>query len=191
MAVIVEAYHIQFRDSFLHREKMFPYKIALLLIVAVSFLYMNIYVYMILALIGIIHFLLIREYRIILYSLLVYIPPALLIVLIDYLAGTLSYKIIATLIFGYTSFIYILLFYATTPIQQLYKYFGRNVFTLSLLMLHNIVAELYEVIESKRTRGWEPGFNIYNHFLLVFEAIRITIIRIEEITVALRSRGVD
>ncbi|ADI31541.1 hypothetical protein [Staphylothermus hellenicus] len=191
MAVIVEAYHIQFKDSFLHREKMFPYKIALLIIVALSFLYINIYVYILLALIGIIHFLLIREYRIILYSLLIYIPPALLIVLVDYLAGTLSYRIVATLFFGYTSFIYILLFYATTPIQQLYKYLGRNVFTLSLLMLHNTVSELYEVIKSKKARGWEPGFNIYNHFLLVFEAIRITIMRIEEITTALRSRGID
>lgn len=191
MAVIVEAYHIQFKDTFLHKEKMFFYKIALLIIAALSFIAMNIRVYIFLSIIGVLHFILIREYRIVLYSLIVYMPPTLFIILIDYLAGTLSYRILATLLFGYTSLIYILLFYATTPIQQLYKYFGRNVLTLSLLMLHNIVSELYSTIEAKKTRGWDLGLNIFNHFLIVFEAIRITVIRIDEITTALKSRGVD
>lgn len=191
MAVIVEAYHIQFKDSFLHRENMFFYKVALLIIVALSFISMNIYLYMLLSLIGVLHFFLIKELRIVLYSLIIYLPPTLFVIIVDYLAGTLSYRVLVALAFGYASFIHILLFYATTPIQQLYRYFGRNVLTLSLLMLHNIVSEFYDIIEAKRARGWDLGFNIFNHFVLVFEAVRVMIIRIEEITTALRSRGVD
>ncbi len=191
MAVVVEAYHIQFKNTILHSEKCFPYKALLLVSLAVSFILLNIYVFTAYSLIAIVLFLLIGEYRIIIYSFEIYIPPALLIIVVDYFTGTLSYFVVATLMFGYASFINILLVYATTPTKQLYKFLGRNTLTLSLLILHNIVSELYEVLESKRSRGWELGFNIYRHFQFMYDAIRIMIERIEGLTIALKSRGLE
>jgi hypothetical protein len=191
VAVVVEAYRIQFKNTFLHSEKSFPYKALLLISLAISFIFLNIYVFITYSLIAMMLFLLIREYRIIIYSFEIYIPPALLIIAVDYLTGTLTYFVIATLMFGYASFINILLVYATTPTKQLYKFLGRNTLTLSLLMLHNIVSELYEVLESKRSRGWELGFNIFRHFQFVYDAIRIMIERMEGLTIALKSRGLE
>jgi hypothetical protein len=191
VAVVVEAYRIQFKNTLLHSEKSFPYKLLLLVSLAISFITLNTYVFIAYSLVAIILFLLIREYRIIIYSLEIYVPPALLIIVIDYFTGTLTYFVIATLIFGYASFINILLVYATTPIKQLYRFLGRNTLTLSLLMLHNIVSELYEVLESKRSRGWELGFNILRHFQFIFDAIRIMIERMEGLTIALKSRGLE
>ncbi len=191
MAVILEAYRLQHRKTVFHTKKALIFKLVLLIVTALSFISMNNIIYITIILFSISMFALIREFKIIGESLLIYLPPSTLIILVDYLAGTLTPKIISLLLFGYASFLVILLFYATTPIQQIYDVFGRNIITLALLMLHNIVAELNEVIESKRIRGWEPGWNILNHFLIVFEGIRLMVLRINTIVDALRARGVD
>lgn len=191
MAVILEAYKLQHRKTILHTKKALFFKLVLLIVTALSFIFMNNLIYITIIVFSISMFMYIKEFKIIGESLLIYLPPTMLIILIDYLAGTLTPKIISLLLFGYTSFLVILLFYATTPIQQIYDVFGRNIITLALLMLHNIVAELNEVIESKRIRGWEPGWNILNHFLIVFEGIRLMVLRINTIVDALRARGVD
>ena len=191
MAVILEAYKLQHRKTILHSKKALIFKLVLLIVTALSFVFMNNLIYITIIVFSISMFTLIKEFKIIGESLLIYLPPTALIILIDYLAGTLTPKIISLLLFGYASFLVILLFYATTPIQQIYDVFGRNIITLALLMLHNIVAELNEVIESKRIRGWELGWNILNHFLIVFEGIRLMVLRINTIVDALRARGVD
>ena len=191
MAVILEAHKLQHRKTILHSKKALIFKLVLLIVTALSFVFMNNLIYITIIVFSISMFTLIKEFKIIGESLLIYLPPTTLIILIDYLAGTLTPKIISLLLFGYASFLVILLFYATTPIQQIYDVFGRNIITLALLMLHNIVAELNEVIESKRIRGWELGWNILNHFLIVFEGIRLMVLRINTIVDALRARGID
>ncbi len=191
MSIIVEAYKYQHISSWLHKPGLFYYKLFILILVFSSYIWADIGSFSLLILYIVIHYLLLRAYKLLLYSVIVYAPPATLIVLIDYIAGTLNSTVVKLLLFGYTSFISITLFYATTPIQQIYDRLGRNVLTLSLLMLHNIVAELNMIIEAKKVRGWEPGLNPYNHFLIVFEAVKITYMRIEEITTALKTRGVD
>jgi len=191
VAVILEAHKLQHRKTILHSKKALIFKLVLLIVTALSFVFMNNLIYITIIVFSISMFTLIKEFKIIGESLLIYLPPTTLIILIDYLAGTLTPKIISLLLFGYASFLVILLFYATTPIQQIYDVFGRNIITLALLMLHNIVAELNEVIESKRIRGWELGWNILNHFLIVFEGIRLMVLRINTIVDALRARGID
>ncbi len=191
MAVILESYKLRHRKTILHSKKALIFKLVLLIVTALSFIFMNIFIYIIIIAFSISMFMLIKEFKIIGESLLIYLPPATLIILIDYLAGTLTPKIVSLLLFGYASFLVILLFYATTPIQQIYDIFGRNIITLALLMLHNIVAELNEVIESKRIRGWELGWNILNHFFIVFEGIRLIVLRINTMVDALRARGID
>ncbi len=191
MAVIVEAYRNQYRTTWLHNEKLFIPKIVYLVVVASLILYPDPRIILLFAIIGVSLLASIKSFRLIMYSLLVYIPPTAIILLIDYVAGTLTPRVIYTLLYGYTGFINILLVYSTTPIQQIYRYMGRNPLTLSLLMIHNVVAELWEVIESKKTRGWEPGWNPYNHFLIVFEALRIMILRLDAITIAFKARGAE
>lgn len=191
MAVIVEAYRNQHRSTWLHNEKLFIAKILYLVIVASLILYPDPLILLLFALVGVSLLASIKSFQLIIYSLLVYIPPAAIILLIDCIAGTLIPRVVYTLLYGYTSFINILLVYSTTPIQQIYRYMGRNPLTLSLLMIHNVVAELWEVIESKKTRGWEPGWNPFNHFLIVFEALRIVILRLDAITIAFKARGAE
>ncbi len=191
MSLLVEAYRVQHLNTPLHSEKLFYYKIALLLFIASSFAWGGIYIYIVVSIFIGVHYLLGKIAKLIILELYMYIPPTLLIIGIDYLAGTLNIRVIELLLFGYTSFTGMILFYATTPIQQLYDMFGRNPLTMAMLMLHNVVAELYSIVESKKIRGWEPGWNLYRHFIIVFEAIRLLNIRLYEITIALKSRGVE
>ncbi len=191
MGVLVEAYQYQYRYTWFHNPRLFMPKLAYLALVALVFITFNPWIYLAFIISGLILLSLIKAYRLILYTLILYFPPTLLIILVDYLAGTLTPLILTLLIYGYTGFVNIVFFYATTPIQQFYDYLGRNPLTLALLMLHNILAELNEAIQSKKARGWEPGWNLYNHFLIVIDAIRILLIRLDEITTALRARGVD
>jgi len=188
---MLEAYRLQHRKTILHTKKALVLKFLLLIFTALSFIFLNNIIYILIILFSISLFAFMKEFKIIGESLLIYLPPSTIIIVVDYLAGTLTPKIISLLLFGYASFLVILLFYATTSVQQLYDIFGRNIMTLALLMLHNIVAELNEVIESKRIRGWDPGWNILNHFLIVFEGIRLMVLRINTIVDALRARGVD
>ncbi len=191
MAVLVEAYHIQKTRTILHSPRLFTPKIIYLVIVAVVFATWNPWVYTVLAVLGVVFLGVVRAFRLIGYTVMIYLPPTLLILGVDYLTGTLTWQVIDILVYGYTSFINIVFVYATTPIQQFYDNLGRNPLTMALLMLHNIVAELNEAIMSKRARGWEPGWSLYRHFQIVFDALRIMITRIDEITTALRARGID
>jgi hypothetical protein len=191
VAVLVEAYYFQRRRTWLHDDRLFTLKIAYMFILAAAFLTHSMIVYVILSLLGAGLLLTIRAWRIVYYSLIVYLPPTLIIAGIDYIAGTLTWDVVGILVYGYATFINILLLYSTTPIQQIRDHLGRNPLTLSLLMLHNIVGELNNILESKKARGWEPVWSIYRHSILVFDALRLMIERIDDITVALKARGVD
>ncbi|WFO74854.1 cobalt transporter [Desulfurococcaceae archaeon MEX13E-LK6-19] len=186
-----EANRLQYSKTILHNINLFPAKIAYIAFIASTIFYLDIEYYPLLIAINIAMLIFIHAYRVLAGTTISYLFLSSIIILIDYLSGTLTTSVIRVIVYGYTSFTAIALFYTTTPPYHLRHYLGLNALTLAYLIIHDTLNEVAEIMYSLKARGWEPGLNPLKYIGLLYTSLMIMIMRISHIEDSLRARGVD
>ncbi len=189
--VFREANRLQYGRTILHNINLFPAKVVYVVFIASTIFYLNTEYYLILIAINIVLLASIHAYRVLAGTTVSYSFLSLIIVLVDYFSGTLTTSVIRVIVYGYTSFTAIALFYTTTPPYHLRYYLGLNALTLAYLIVHDTLNEVAEIMYSLKARGWEPGLNPLRYIGLLYTSLMIMIMRMSHLEDSLRSRGID
>ncbi|MEM2009786.1 MAG: hypothetical protein QXV51_02965 [Thermosphaera sp.] len=191
MSLLVKIIKHQETSSVIHRDELFSVKTALLVISYSSIIIESFSVFFCIILASAILLLLGKGYKIFLESLAIYFPAALLITGVNYVFATLTMKTFIILIYGYTVFITMIMLISTTPRRQFLRFLEKTHLDVAFFLVLNIVEELNEMLDSKKARGWEPGCNILKYYVILVDAIKLSIIRLASIEDALLARGVE
>lgn len=180
--------NIYCRSSFLNKYRFIYFKICLVILTIVS-RFIHIFLILIMLLINTILLIYIGAKNLLLSILSIWLVLSSLIIAIDYLFSTLTLSVLINLIYGFTTFTSLSLFYLTTPPKHLEKLIGFNVFTITYLFLNYYIEQIIDLINILRARGWSSFINIfkYKYFLRIVVVFLVT--RINECIDALKARG--
>jgi hypothetical protein len=132
-----------------------------------------------------------RAYKVFLHSIVVYGPVALLIYFANLVFNTVSSRTVVILLYGYTVFIGLLMIVSTTPRKQFLRVLEKVRLDVVFFMTHSILEEFNEMLNSKKARGWEPGLNILNYYVVIVDAIKLSVVRLKNVEESLLARGVE
>jgi len=132
-----------------------------------------------------------RACKIFLHSIVVYGPVALLIYFANLVFNTVSPRTVVILLYGYTVFIGILMIVSTTPRKQFLRVLEKVRLDVVFFMTLSILEEFNEMLNSKKARGWEPGLNIMKYYVVIVDAIKLSVIRLKNVEESLLARGVE
>jgi len=132
-----------------------------------------------------------RAYNIFLHSIVVYGPAALLIYFANLVFNTVSSRTVVILLYGYTVFIGLLMIVSTTPRKQFLRVLEKVRLDVVFFMTFSILEEFNEMLNSKKARGWEPGLNILNYYVVIVDAIKLSVVRLKNVEESLLARGVE
>lgn len=129
--------------------------------------------------------------RVLLVTLALWLLLSSTVIAIDVTFSTLTTDVIQNLVYGFTTFTAIALFYVTTPPAQVRRLLGFNALSLSYLLLGHALKLVTDLLDSLRARGWGYGLNPYSYRypLRAFAVMLIT--KTSEYLDALRARGVE
>jgi len=191
VAFIHEALVMQEKDSWLNRDSLLALKLVLLIanlsIIALrnpclTFGFILVYAGLYAS---------IRAWRLLVSTLIMYVPPILVVALLTLFTRGISLYHLNLYLYGYSLILSILLLVSTTRREQLLWLLSKigldTVYSLSV----NIFEELREMVDSKMARGWEPGINPFKYYVVIIDAIKLTMLRVRDIEEAVMARGLD
>lgn len=183
-------FNTQYRPCFLNKYSAIYIKIALLILTIVS-RFIHIFLIITMLTINTILLIYISAGKFLLKILFIWIALSSVIISIDYLFSTLTISVLLNLIYGFTTFTSLSLFYLTTPPRHIERFLGFNIFTLTYLFLNYYVEQIVNLINILRARGWNPVVNIfkYKYFLRIVAVFLVT--RINECMDVLKARGIE
>ncbi|MGB9827444.1 MAG: hypothetical protein ACPLSM_02895 [Thermosphaera sp.] len=132
-----------------------------------------------------------KAYRIFLESIGVYGPAALLIYLVNLAFNTISSRTFDILLYGYTVFIGMVMIVSTTPRKQFLRVLEKIRLDVVFFMTLSILEEFDEMVNSKKARGWDAGLNILKYYVIIVDAIKLSIVRLKNVEESLLARGVE
>ncbi|WP_448579650.1 hypothetical protein [Thermosphaera sp.] len=191
MSLLIKALKHQEVDSFAHREDLFLLKIFLLLLSYISIIINSYTFYLALIISSVLIMLAGRAYKIVFESIGVYAPVAFLIYLINLAFNTVSLRMFAILIYGYTVFVGMLMIVSTTPRKQFLRILEKLRLDVVFFMTLSILEEFNEMLNSKRARGWDAGLNVLKYYVIIVDAIKLSIVRLRNVEDSLLARGVE
>uniref|UniRef100_A0A7C2FH57 Cobalt transport protein n=1 Tax=Thermosphaera aggregans TaxID=54254 RepID=A0A7C2FH57_9CREN len=191
MSLLIKALKHQEVDSFVHREDLFLLKIFLLLLSYISIIINSHTFYLALIISSVLIMLAGRAYKIVFESIGVYAPVAFLIYLINLAFNTVSLRMFAILIYGYTVFVGMLMIVSTTPRKQFLRILEKLRLDVVFFMTLSILEEFNEMLNSKRARGWDAGLNVLKYYVIIVDAIKLSIVRLRNVEDSLLARGVE
>ena len=189
--VFMEANRLQYNRTILHNPKLLLFKVIYVAFVLSTIFYLDLAYYIPIIVANIAVLLALRAYRVVATTLVYYMVLSGIIVGIDYLTGTFSLRVLKLMVYGYTTFTAIALFYVTTPPHHLRRYLGLNSLTLAYLIIHYTLNEVIEITSSLKARGWEPKLNPLKYIGLLYNSLMLMVTRITYIEDSLKARGVD
>ncbi|MEZ0290364.1 MAG: hypothetical protein ABWJ42_04665 [Sulfolobales archaeon] len=180
------------RKSFLHEENMVLVKLLYLVFVVASFFTKNIFIELIIVLLNVLLFLVIRFYRTLLFTLLIWLGLAATIIPIDLIARTLDERVFFNLLYGYSTLTTISLFYITTPPAHLRRLLGLNTLTLAYTLLRSFLLEIIEIVDTYRVRGLDLGIiYLHRYASIIYTSLNVALLREDILRNSLRARGLD
>lgn len=116
---------------------------------------------------------------------------ALVVCLLDLAFSTFTLNVILNLVYGFTTFTSLALFYVTTPPRHLRKLVGLNAVSLTYLLLGYSINLVRDLLDILRARGWSYSAKptLYVYPLRALAALMIN--RVAEVEETLKARGVE
>ncbi|AFL66226.1 hypothetical protein [Desulfurococcus amylolyticus] len=191
MALLYESVMLQDRDTWLNRKWFILLKLILLIVNIAIIVLDNPYIILLFTIVYVVFYASIRALKLVYSALLMYIPPISAIAFLTYLVGNLSMHHLNLYIYGFSLILSILLIFSTSKREDLLRLLSKIRLDIAYSLTLNIFEELRQMVDSKIARGWEPGFNPFKYYVIIIDAIKLTIIRLQEVEEALRARGIE
>lgn len=187
--VFREAIQLQQAESLLHRYRALYLKV-LLIAVSLATRFIDLYAMLASASVNLLLMLYAGARRLPIAVATLWLIMSSIVIAIDVAFSTLTIDVIYNLVYGFTTFTAIALFYITTPPAHVRRLLGLNVFSLSYLLIGYSVKLVADLVDSLRARGWRYGLNPYSYRYLLRAFAVMLISRTSEYVEALRARGV-
>ncbi|MEZ0394674.1 MAG: hypothetical protein ABWK00_06525 [Desulfurococcaceae archaeon] len=136
-------------------------------------------------------YLLARRAGLLLRALLTYVPPASLIAVVDYAFGSLGPWQAFALAYGLDVFLSLVLSLALLSAAETYRLLSALHIEYLALVYLNALEEIFEMMDAKRSRGWDYGPGLRSQLFVLLDAMKAFMMRYWILEESLRSRGVD
>lgn len=185
-----EILELQQGKTFLHSYRVFYIKI-LIIVIALASRVLGFYTMLFTTILTTILILYVKALYLYIYTLSAWLMLSSIIMLLNYVFSTLSLEVILNLVYGFTSFTSLALFFITTPPKHVRMVIGFNAFSLAYLFLRTSIKDMTDVIDVLKARGWSAGANPLN-YIYMFRAIGITLItKINNSIDSIKARGAE
>ncbi|MGC9011620.1 hypothetical protein [Thermogladius sp.] len=125
------------------------------------------------------------------YSLAVFLPAGGVMLGLSYSVHGYTPAILHNYLFGYNTFLSLMLVVATTSPRLLVSAMDRVGLGLAIRLMKNVVWELDEVLDSKRSRGIELRWSLRGQLVGLFDATKVLARRLGVLESSLKARGFD
>jgi hypothetical protein len=187
--LIKETVELQAKTTILHDYRAIYFKLALLILTMFSRA-MNLYLILALMTVNLALLLCVGARKLIVITSLSWFTLSSVIILLNIVLSTFKVDIVVNLIYAYTTFTSLALFYVTTPPRHIRKLLGFNVVSLTYLFMGYSARILADTINALRARGLNSFHRYYNYKYLLRAFMVILVTRITEVEEALKARGV-
>ncbi len=170
---------------------MVPVKITMLVVNLSVILFDNVYATLFFILVYTALFTSVKAGRLLFSTILLYAPPIFIVAALAYLTGGLTMHSVNLYLYGYSLILSVLLLFSTTRRGDMLRLLSRVKLDLAYSLTYNVFEELKTMVDSKIARGWDPGLNPFKYYVVIVDAIKLTIVRLSEVEDALRARGVE
>ncbi|MEM4441898.1 MAG: hypothetical protein QXN02_03170 [Ignisphaera sp.] len=188
--LVEEVLEIQYGRTFLHSYRAIYLKTVLVLMTLVSRA-LGLYVMIIVLIFNTIMLAYAGALRLYLRVLLLWLMLSSIIIAIDYLFASLSLIVFLNLLYGFTSFTSLALFFITTPPQHIRKVIGFNALSLSYLFLRLALRDVVDIVDALRARGWSIGGNPLKHVYALRAVGNSLITKINYSIDSIKARGLE
>lgn len=188
--VFREALQLQQAKSLLHSYRAICLKFALIAL-SLAARFIDLYAMLIALSLNLFLMVYVGARRVLLAALALWLLLSSTVIAIDVAFSTLTTDVIQNLVYGFTTFTAIALFYMTTPPVQVRRLLGFNVLSLSYLLLGYALKLVTDLLDGLRARGWDYGLNPYGYRYPLRAFAVMLMVRTSEYLDALRARGVD
>lgn len=181
---------IQNKNSFLHRYEAIYLKLVLL-ITTICSRFINIYSIILMLFINTLLLIYINAKRIVLSMFSIWVVLSFIIMTVDFFTSTLTLDVFINLVYGFTTFTSLTLFYLSTSPRYLRMFIGFNVISLTYHFLGYSIKLILDLIDVLKARGWElsPRISSQKYLLRAFAVLLTT--RLLEVEEALKARGLE
>lgn len=186
--VVEELTYLQTKTTYLHNYNLLYLKIVLTILVIIS-RFIHIYIVLLLLVINVALLLYIGAKRVLITTFSLWCILSSFLLAVNYLMSTISIDILFNLVYGFTTFTTLTLFFVTTPPSHLRKLLGLNAISLTYLFLGYSIKLVLDLIDILRARGWQPRITNQKYLLRSFSVLLV--MRISEVEEALKARGVE
>ncbi len=181
-----------YQSNILTRPYMiYPKILYLILIVVMWIISREIVSYVLIMLFNISLLIFLKAYRTLITSLAIWSSTFALIILIDYLSGTLTEATYINILYSYTTLSTSLIFYLTTPAHQLRDLLGINLFTFSYTLIRSFIREALDILDSIEVRGYETKYNLLGYISIIYTLFKNIENRTLTLEDALKVRGAE